>query len=391
MSQINEKTGQTISVTQDYHMCSRCLYDTSIPDIRFDEQGICNFCHVHDELDRMYPLNEQGQAQLDNLVRKMKKNGRGKPYDCIIGLSGGRDSTYTLYKVVQLGLRPLAVHFDNGWNSEIAVNNIQKAISRYDVDLVTVVANWEEFKDLQISFLKASVSDAEIPTDVAFHGALIDIASKEGLKYILIGHSFRTEGIVPRGWTYMDGRYLASVHKQFGHIKITSFPNVTLSRYLYYNMLKGIQIIPFLNYYPYDKQEAGKELEEVLDWVDYGGHHFENVYSRFFHYCFLPMKFDIDKRKLTLSARVRSGQMTREEALQELDDHPIRYDMEVVKYTIAKLGLSEEAYQDILDAPIKTFHDYPTYYTWIQLFRWPLTVGARLGLVPKMLYYKFVA
>lgn len=377
-------------IPDSYRICVRCLYDTSIPEIQFDEQNVCDFCMVHDEMEKIYPLNEQGQQMLDQLIKKIKRVGHRKKYDCVIGVSGGRDSTYAVYKAVQLGLRPLAVHFDNGWNSEIAVSNIQKSLEPYNIDLVTVVADWEEFKDLQISFLKASTSDAEIPTDVAIHAALHDVAARENIKYILIGHSFRTEGIVPRTWTYMDGRYINAVHKRFGRLKRTSFPNITISSLFYYNIIKGIRVIPLLNYFPYDKKQAGKELEAALGWVDYGGHHHESIYTVFFQSYLLPRKFRIDKRRLALSARVRSGQMTRDEALKEIADKPYPLDMEVVDYTIKKLGLSREEFDVIMQTPVKSFQDFPTYYPLIKLFRSPLHIGFKLGLVPKILYFKYV-
>lgn len=378
-------------MTASHRICSRCLYDTTIPDIHFDERGVCNFCAIHDVMERLYPLDEQGKAKLHRLVERIKRDGRGKPYDCVIGVSGGRDSTYTLYTAIHLGLRPLAVHFDNGWNSEIAVSNIQNAIKKYNIDLVTVVADWEEFKDLQVAFLKASVSDAEIPTDVAIHAVLHDVAAKEGIRYILIGHSFRTEGIVPKGWTYMDGRYLNSVHRRFGHTRITSFPNITLSSLFYYSMVKGIRVIPILNYFPYDKKKAGKELEAEVEWVDYGGHHHENLYTLFFQSYLLPRKFGIDKRKLALSARVRSGQMSRTEALHEIQKEPYPYEVSTLEYTLSKLGLTQAEFDVIMNAPIKTYRDYPTYYPLIRAFRWPITLSFRLGLVPKILYYKYIA
>ena len=375
---------------ETHQTCSRCLYDTSIPEIQFDEQGICHFCKIHDELEKMYPLNDHGRWMLERIVEKIKRAGYRKTYDCVVGVSGGRDSAYTLYKAVQLGLRPLAVHFDNGWNSEVAVSNIQKTIAPYNIDLVTVVADWEEFKDLQIAFLKASTSDAEIPTDVAIHAALHDVAAKENIKYILIGHSFRTEGIVPRTWTYMDGRYINAVHKRFGRLKRTSFPNITISSLFYYHILKGIRVIPILNYFSYDKQKAGKELEAELGWVDYGGHHHESIYTVFFQSYLLPRKFRIDKRRLALSARVRSGQMTRDEALKEIADKPYPLDMDVVDYTIKKLGLSREEFDEIMQTPVKSFQDHPTYYPLIKAFQSPLRIGFKLGLVPKILYYKYV-
>jgi len=342
-------------------------------------------------MEKMYPLDEEGQLILEGIVEKIKTSGKGKDYDCVIGVSGGRDSTYTLLKAIQLGLRPLAVHFDNGWNSETAVSNIQKSVSKYNTDLVTVVADWEEFKDLQISFLKASVTDAEIPTDVAIHAVLHDVAAKENIRHILIGHSFRTEGIVPKEWTYMDGRYVSSVHRKFGHTKISSFPNITFSSLLYYNVVKRIRVIPILNYIPYDKQKAGKELVSEMDWVDYGGHHHESVYTIFFQSHLLPRKFGIDKRKLALSARVRSGQMARNEALQEIEREPYPHDMDIVNYTRQKLGISSETFDEIMRAPAKSFQDYPTYYPLIKACRYPLYLGFKLGIVPRILYFKYVS
>lgn len=377
-------------MTEQYRMCSRCLYDTTIPDIRFDEKGVCNFCKIHDEMVKIYPLGEEGQALLDGIVQKIKKAGRGKEYDCVVGLSGGRDSSYMLYMAVNLGLRPLAVHFDNGWNSEIAVTNIQKLTSKYNVDLETVVADWEEFKDLQISFLKASTSDAEIPTDVAIHATLNQVAAKLKIKYILNGHSFRNEGIVPIGWTYMDGRYINSVQKRFGHTKIKSFENVTISSVLYYNIIKGIRAIPILNYIPYDKKQAGIELEKETGWVDYGMHHHESVYTIFFQSYYLPQKFHIDKRRLSWSARIRTGLMTRDEALAEIEKEPYPCDMDTVDYTMKKLGLSKAEFDDIMQQEIKSFHDYPTYFPLIKACRIPLSIGFKMGLVPSILYYKYV-
>jgi hypothetical protein len=200
-------------------ICNRCILDETVKDIWFDEKGICKYCHISDELEKMHPLGEDGERRLSEIITKIKEKGKNKKYDCIAGVSGGRDSTYTLYKAVQFGLRPLAVHFDNGWNSDISVSNIKNACDKLNVDLHTVVVDWEEFKDLQIAFLKSGTPDADIPTDYAIYSVLYDEAKKEGVKYILNGHSFRTEGTSPISWTYMDGRYLKSVYKQFGKLK----------------------------------------------------------------------------------------------------------------------------------------------------------------------------
>ena len=211
-------------------VCTRCLLDTTASDIWFDESGECKYCKIHNEMEKAHPLGPSLEKELQSIVNKIKKDGKGKPYDCIAGVSGGRDSTYTLLTAVKLGLRPLAVHFDNGWNSDISVKNIKKACETLHVDLFTIVADWEEFKDLQVSFLKSSTPDADIPTDYAIYSVLYHVANKEGIKYILNGHSYRTEGTCPISWTYMDPLYVSSVHKRFGKIKeFKSFPHAHIS------------------------------------------------------------------------------------------------------------------------------------------------------------------
>ncbi len=369
-------------------ICSRCVSDTTISDIVFNQEGVCQFCLMHDLMAKKYPLDERSDRELEALVQKIKASGKNKRYDCVIGVSGGTDSTYMIYVAVKAGLRPLAVHFDNGWNSEIAVRNIQNATKALNVDLETVVADWEEFKDLQIAFLKASVSDAEIPTDVAIHGVLHDVAAKEGIKYVFFGHSFRNEGIVPVSWTYMEGKYVNSIHKKFGHKKITSFPNITLWTLFYYRVIKGIQCIPFVNYFKYDKLKVKKLLEEALGWRYYGGHHHESLYTKFFQSYYLPKKFNIDKRILEYSAFIRTGLMSREEALRELNA-PYPYEEDAVDYVLGKLGLSREEFNQIMSAPRKSFHDYPTYYPLLRFLKPFIYVGFKLGFVPEIIYFKY--
>ena len=371
-------------------ICSRCILDTTVPGIRFDERGMCNFCKMHDELEKKNPLNKQGEQRLNQLVNKIKSKGKNKEYDCVVGVSGGRDSTYTLYTAVKLGLKPLAVHFDNGWNSEIAVNNIKKATNKLDVDLHTVVADWEEFKDLQLSFLKASVSDAEVPTDYVIISVLYQVAAEVGTTYILSGHSFRTEGISPIGWTYQDGRYVKSIHKKFGKSEVKSFPILSLSELLYYVFIKKITYVDLLDYIGYNQKEAGNILKKELDWIYYGGHHHENIYTHFFQSYFCPKKFNIDKRKTEYSALIRSGQMRREEALKEIRENTYPYDKEVVDYTISKLGLAKEEFEEILSAKPRTFHDYPTYYPIIKACRVPIKIACKLNLLPLVFYEKYL-
>ncbi|CAJ37093.1 N-acetyl sugar amidotransferase [Methanocella arvoryzae] len=370
-------------------VCSRCVSDTTIPGIKFDAEGVCNFCRMHEELEKAHQLNDENKRRFEKLIAKIKHEGRKKEYDCVVGVSGGRDSTYVLYNAIKLGLRPLAVHFDNGWNSDIAVSNIKRATTRLNVDLHTVVADWEEFKDLQKSFLKASVSDAEIPTDYAILSVLYREAANAGTRYILNGHSFRTEGIVPLGWTYMDGRYVHSVHKQFGRMRIRSFPVMSMSDLIYYTLVKRITFVNLLRYIEYDQKKAGEIMSRELGWQYYGGHHHENVYTHFFQSYLLPQKFKIDKRKVEYSALIRSGQMDREAALKDLEK-PYPYDKEVVKYTISKLGLTQAQFEEIMSTPPKTFHDYATYYPLIKALRMPIKVACNLDLLPMIFYQKYL-
>lgn len=371
-----------------YQICKRCVSDTTIPSIRFNEQGICQFCESHDRLVQMYPEGLATQQKLNALIEKIKRDGQGKNYDCIVGVSGGTDSSYTLHVAKKLGLRPLAVHFDNGWNSDQAVTNIKRLTDKLDIDLYTYVVDWEEFKNLQISFLKASVPCIEAPTDVAIHAVLFRLAAEEGVKYILGGQSFRTEGTVPREWSYLDGTYVRSVQKKFGSVKLKSYPNLTLSQIFYYSFLKGIRPIPFLNYFDYRKKEAKELLFQEYGWQDYGGHHYENSYSRFAFGWYLPKKFGIDKRIISYSGPVRSGHMTREQALTALRDTP-DVDQKLVDYCVHKLGLTQDQYRQLFALPARVYRDYFTSERILRWFKLPVRAAVALGIFTPVLYEKY--
>ena len=373
-------------------ICSNCILDTTVNDIWFDKNGKCKYCHIHDEMEKSHPIEQSIGKDLENKIRQIKHAGRNNKYDCIAGVSGGRDSTYTLLTAVKLGLRPLAVHFDNGWNSDISVQNIKKACEKLKVDLYTVVADWEEFKDLQISFLKASTPDAEVPTDYAIYSVLYHVADKEGIRYILNGHSFRTEGTSPISWTYMDPLYVRSVHKQFGKLKkFKSFPHMSFVKLQYYIWIKRIQEIRLMEFIDYRQSEVDKTLLEELEWQYYGGHHHENLYTRFFQSYYLPKKFNIDKRKTELSALIRSGQIKRDEALNEIDTTPYKYDQKTVTYVCNKLGLSGKEFDEIMKLPVKSHDDYPTFLPLIRLLRIPIKIATKLRLVPHILYLKYAS
>lgn len=373
----------------NYKICSTCILDTTVEDIWFDETGECKYCKIHREMDKKFPLDHTTEPRLQKLVEKIKNKSKNKPFDCVVGVSGGRDSTYTLLTAVRLGLRPLAVHFDNGWNTEISVRNIENAINKLNVTLHTVVADWEEFKDLQLSFLKASVPDADVPTDFAIYSVLYHVAAQEGIPYILNGHSFRTEGTSPISWTYMDSRYLRAVHKKFGSVKIRSFPLMTVTGLLYYLFAKRIKEVRLMELIDYNKRAVDKVLQEELSWEYYGGHHHENTFTKFFQSYYLPKKFNIDKRKTELSALIRSGQITREEALAIIGKNDYEYDQRVIDYTINKLGLTHEEFEKIMVAGNQSHDDYPTLLTLIRLAKLPIRLATKFKILPHILYLKY--
>lgn len=322
-----------------YQICTRCIMDTTDPDIFFDENGICSHCHAYEAAMHNLSVSEAArQAALDQLLAEIKLAGKGRDYDCLIGVSGGVDSTYVAHLVKRFGLRPLAVHMDNGWDSELAVSNIEKFLKALDIDLYTQVLDWEEFKDLQIAFLKASVPDGEIPTDHAIWAVLFQIAAKHRIRYVLSGFNFATEFALPRFWAYghYDWRYIKSVHQAYGTRPLKSFPHMSyLTWTYYYPHIKRIKVVNILDYVPYHKQEAIRVLQDELGWRPYGGKHYESIYTRFFQGYILPRKFGIDKRRLHTSTLIWSGQLSRSEAIQEIDVPPyagylLEEDMEFV-------------------------------------------------------------
>jgi N-acetyl sugar amidotransferase len=351
-------------MTSEYRICTRCLMDTSDPEIVFDAQGVCNHCHDYDRLIAQKVLEGQaGHEYLERLVEKMKRDGRGKPYDCIIGVSGGVDSTYVAYLVKKMGLRPLAVHMDNGWDSELAVRNIEETLKRLGIDLYTEVLDWEEFKDIQVAMLKASTPDSEVPSDHAISAVLGNMADKLKVKYIISGANVRTESHLPRAWSYghFDWKYIRGLHKQFGSGRLKSFPSIGF--FTYYRRLLTQRRVDILNYIDYNKNEAMKILQEELGWRYYGGKHYESIYTRFYQGYILPVKFGFDKRRSHLSSLICSGEITREAALVELDKPTYAPSMqeEDREYVVKKLGLSDEQFEAIMAAPKKTFWDYPSY------------------------------
>lgn len=349
---------------REYQQCSRCVMDTSDPDIQFNELGECNHCT--DFLNKRIHHKYQGESSdraFNDLVAQMKKAGKGKEYDCIMGVSGGIDSSYAALIAKRHGLRVLGVHMDNGWNSEEAVLNIRNIAQKLGIDYESFVLDWEEFKDLQLSFLKASVPEAETPTDIAIPAAMHKLAAKYGVKHIISGGNFATEGILPRTWHYdaKDLTYLQHIQKTFGKVKLRKFPTFGFMKEMYYKVFKGIKMVYLLNYVDYSKDAAMATLKEELDWRYYGGKHYESKYTGFIQSYYLFNKFGIDYRRATLSSQICTGETTREAALEELKKLP--YDDEKAaqekQYIAKKLGVDLAEFERILQLPPKLYRDYP--------------------------------
>lgn len=278
--------------------CARCLYDAHTPAIDFDSDGYCSYCRLHDEMDRQYPTGPAGERALQTMAAEIREVGRGSRYDCVVGVSGGCDSSFLLVKMVKLGLRPLAVHFDNTWNSPIATRNIFNVLEKLGVDLYTHVVDNKEYDDIYRAFMLSGVRDIEAPTDIGLIATLYRAAEQHGVRYIIEGHSFRTKGISPLGWPYMDGRYITDVHDRFGRLPRKTFPNMLLKDFLRWAAIKRIERIRPSYWIDYQKAPAMEFLEREFDWEWYGGHHLENRFTAFYRSHFLPQRFGIDQRTL---------------------------------------------------------------------------------------------
>ncbi len=369
-------------------VCARCIYDDQVPGITFDASGVCNYCHTHDELELQYPTGAEGARRLERMASQIKAAGQGNKYDCVVGVSGGCDSSFMLHKMVDLGLRPLAVHFDNTWNSPIATQNIYNVLDKLGVELSTLVVNSKEYDDIYRSFMLAGVKDVEAPTDIGLATTLYRAAEEHGIKYIIEGHSFRTEGIAPLGWIYMDGRYISSVHQRFGTRPMKTFPNLWLKDFIRWGAVRNIRRIRPLYWMDYDKDAAKAMLSSELGWVWYGGHHLENRFTAFWHTYFLPVRYGIDARQLGHAALVRSGQLEREAALADLAQ-PQEWDPEILGLVKKRLGFSDEEFEATMQLPHRDYWDYPTYKQTFERLRPLFWLLYRFDRVPKSFYMKF--
>lgn len=347
-----------------YRICTRCCMDTSDPEITFDEKGVCNHClYFENNVKPAWFPDERGEPMLQKMISEVKAYGRGKRYDSIIGISGGVDSSYLAVKVAEWGLRPLAVHVDAGWNSELAVKNIEQIITKAGLDLVTHVVDWDDMRELQLSFLRSNVANQDTPQDHAFFAGLYNYAMKEGIKYVINGSNYATESVLPSSWGYdsMDADQLRDIHKRFGTAPLKNYPIIGFMKYnLYYPRMKGMTILKPLNYMHYSKQEAIDYLEKNYGWRYYGGKHYESRWTRFFQAHYLPKKFGYDKRKAHIASLVVTGEMTREQALEEVAK-PLYSDNELAEdmaFIAKKLGISVDELQSYIDAPPAHWSEY---------------------------------
>ena len=345
-------------MTKSYEICTKCVMDTSDPDIHFGADGVCCHCRNYDaRIRKDLHLDDEGQQHLKRLIESIKRRYAKKKYDCLIGVSGGVDSTYVAYVAKKiLGLRPLAVHFDNGWNSELSVKNIEQTLKRLDIDLYTHVMDWEEFRDLQRSFIEASIINWEIPTDHGITALLYKIAAKYNIKYIFGGGNIATEAIMPISWVFYarDLKHLKSVHRKLGTRPLRTFPTMSMSKFLYYTFVRGIRWFPVLNYFDYNKEQVMQIIQGELGWKYYGGKHYESIFTRFYQGYVLPEKFGVDKRRAHYSTLINSGQLKRADALAELEKP--QYDPEQFakdyQFFLKKFDLTDEMFKEILDRPV---------------------------------------
>ncbi|WP_418113769.1 N-acetyl sugar amidotransferase [Vibrio scophthalmi] len=348
-------------------VCARCVLDTTVSDITFDEQGICNYCHDYDN--RIAKITQKKpevrKLECDALINRIKKDGTNKKYDCIVGVSGGVDSSWALIQAKKMGLRPLAVHMDNGWNSELAQNNIENLVRMLEIDLYTHVIEWTEYKSLMQAFFDADVIDVELLYDNAMLAVNYNLAKKHNVKWILSGCNMSTEGVrVPTGWNWLkkDKRNIKAI-AETKKIKLKSFPSIGTAGYIYFEFIKKIKWLPFLDYFEFDKEQALNCLEVEYGYKRYPYKHYESVFTRFYQGYLLPEKFNVDKRKLHFSSLILSGQMSRKIAINNLNEIPYPSQNELdedMAYFLKKMRWTTKQLNEYISRPEVSHDKFPT-------------------------------
>ena len=344
--------------------CQQCLLNTSDTTyISFDDKGICNYCNYYTNEIKKLGSSEEKQKLLSDKISEIKKFGNGKQYDCLLGLSGGIDSSYVAILAHEAGLRPLVIHLDNGWNSDLAVKNIENICEKFNYQLYTYVIDWEEFAELQKAYLRAGVVDIEVLTDHAIGAILNKLAHKFNIKYILSGCNLETEAIMPKGWTYNKKDFLniKDIVNKFGDgIRFKTFPFVSFYKALYYYWFTKSESFEILDLVDYDKEKAKQRLISEIGWVDYGGKHYESLFTKFYQSYILPVKFGIDKRRAHLSNQICAGKISKEQAKQILlnkpfDEHSIITERE---YILKKFNFSEKEFEKIMQEKPRQHNEF---------------------------------
>lgn len=373
-------------------ICSRCIYDENVADIKFDEKGVCNYCHTMDKFKREYNTGlEEGAEELQRIISKIKKDGQRKKYDCVVGVSGGTDSSYLLVKLKEWGLRPLAVHYDNTWDTAIATENIKIMLEKLDIDLYTYVVDHKEIDDIFKSFLEAGVPELDASIDLGLVEVMYRAASKYKIKYIIEGHSYMTEGIAPISTIYFDGGYIKDIHKRFGKIPLKTYPLMTFWRFMYWTLVKRVKRIRPFWYINYSKEEARDLLQKEYGWKYYGGHHLENRITAFNHVWVLYERFGIDLRNLSLAAGVRANVIEREQAINEYFYQEPKMEEGLLDYFKERMGYSDEDLERLKNMEKKYSKDYKTYRKYFRMLRPLFYICVKAKLVPESFYIKYTS
>lgn len=368
--------------------CKRCIYNDKIPAIRFNTEGVCNYCEDFDSMDQQYPIHESGKKILEDHIAQIKKEGQGKPYDVVIGVSGGCDSSYMLHLAKQYGLRVIASHFDNTYNSKIAVENIQVVLNKLNYDLYTVVVDNIEYNQVLRSFLLAGVPEIDSPTDLALATVHYMTAAKFKVKTIWQGHSFRTEGISPPGWFYMDAKYIQTIHQKYGNGQFKTLPILWLNKWMKWMIVDGIKMFRPLYYIDYQKEKTKQFLADTYGWQWYGGHHMENRTAYFTNNYYLPNKFGIDLRYSEYSGLIRSGQMKREDALTKIRETK-PFDEGILEEIITRTGFSKEEWTNIMQDKPKHYTQFETYKKTFNRYRFFFYLLYKKGYITRSFYQKY--
>lgn len=370
-------------MSKEYQICNHCVLDTQDPNIRFDEDGVCDQCNDYKNNVELTLNWAKKKGEFDVMIHKIKEDGKRRDFDCLLGMSGGVDCSYMLHLAVkELGLRPLVFHVDGGWDSELAVNNIQMMVDKLGVDLYTEVINWEEMKDFQLALFKSGTPYLDLAQDLAFVGGVYKFAEKHDVKYILNGYNFSSEfcSYPIKYYYYPDAKLVNDIRKQFCTIPMETYPMTSVFyRKFWMKYVKQIKFVQLLTYFPYSKDEAKEILQKEYGWIPYPQKHFESRFTRFFESFWLPERFGYDPRRVQFSSLILAGQMVREEALEELKKKP--YDEETIKddfkYVATKLGVSVEELQGYFDMPKKFYWDYKNSQSLLQFLA---KIASKLGI-----------